>query len=142
MPARKMRVELFDNEGNRYTVTFEGQMTRDKAVKLLDMVELLSGVPGVDANQAAHSHPTSAELTKFEKVRFLMRKHFPVAWFSSKEVQLVYEQEFKEPISLSTVSTYLARLTFKGFLLKAGSSNNFKYKAPSGATEIAVKQST
>ena len=31
MPARKMRVELFDNEGNRYTIAFEGQVTRDKS---------------------------------------------------------------------------------------------------------------
>ena len=41
MPARKMRVELFDSEGNRYSISFEGQVTRDKAVRLLD----LSGTP-------------------------------------------------------------------------------------------------
>ena len=46
MPARKMRVELFDNEGNRYTVAFEGQITRDKALRLLDLVELLGGTSG------------------------------------------------------------------------------------------------
>ena len=46
MPARKMRVELFDSEGNRYTIAFEGQITRDKAVRLLDLVELLGGMPG------------------------------------------------------------------------------------------------
>ena len=38
MPARKMRVELFDNEGNRYTIAFEGQITREKAIRLLDLV--------------------------------------------------------------------------------------------------------
>ena len=46
MPARKMRVELFDSDGNRYTIAFEGQVTRDKALRLLDLVELLGGAPG------------------------------------------------------------------------------------------------
>ena len=46
MPARKMRVELFDSDGNRYTIAFEGQVTRDKALRLLDLVELLGGTPG------------------------------------------------------------------------------------------------
>ena len=49
MPARKMRVELFDSEGNRYTIAFEGQVTRDKALRLLDLVELLGGMPGEGA---------------------------------------------------------------------------------------------
>ena len=50
MPARKMRVELFDNDGNRYTIAFEGQVTRDKALRLLDLVELLGGVPTEDSS--------------------------------------------------------------------------------------------
>ena len=45
MPARKIRVELFDSDGNRYTIAFEGQVTRDKALRLLDLVELLGGAP-------------------------------------------------------------------------------------------------
>ena len=56
MPARKMRVELFDSEGNRYTIAFEGQITRDKAVRLLDLVELLGGMPGENANPGISGH--------------------------------------------------------------------------------------
>jgi hypothetical protein len=40
-----MRVEVFDGSGNRYTVTFEGYVTREKAIRLLDIVELLGGIP-------------------------------------------------------------------------------------------------
>ncbi|MQY62308.1 hypothetical protein GH146_03345 [archaeon] len=42
MPTKKIRVEIFNN-GDRYTITFEGQVTRDKALRLLDLVELLGG---------------------------------------------------------------------------------------------------
>ncbi len=141
MPARKMRVELFDSEGNRYTVAFEGQITRDKAVRLLDLVELLGGMPG-EATQTAEpggSH-TVANQSRFEKVRSVVQKSFPLVWFSSKDIQSVYEQELKEPIGLSTVSTYLSRLATKGFLLRTGSGNSLKYKISTATPQAVIKQ--
>src|SRR4030065_2263787 len=128
MPAKKMRVELFDGEGNRYTVAFEGQITRDKALRLLDLVELLGGMP----NETGSSGPTHVMpgivSSRFEKVRALVQKGFALVWFSSRDIQSTYEQEFKEPVSLSTISTYLARMTNKGWLTRAGESNSLKYK--------------
>jgi len=140
MPARKMRVELFDSEGNRYTIAFEGQVTRDKALRLLDLVELLGGMPSEGATSGAGNVFTSNNLSRFEKVRLVLQKSFPLVWFSSKDVQAVYEQELKEPISLSTVSTYLARMTNRGLLLRAGESNNLKYKVAPNIPHATVKQ--
>jgi len=141
MPARKMRVELFDSDGNRYTIAFEGQVTRDKAIRLLDLVELLGGgVPseGQTINQGA-SMP-SRVLSRFEKVQLVIQKSFPLIWFSSKDIQSIYEQELKEPVSLSTVSTYLSRMTAKGMLLRTGGSNNLKYKTAPNIPQAAIKQ--
>jgi hypothetical protein len=78
--------------------------------------------------------------SKYEKVRMLIQKHFPIVWFSSREVQSAYEQEFKEPISLSTVATYFARMANKGILVKAGASNRLKYKVASSFPQAIVKQ--
>jgi len=141
MPARKMRVELFDSEGNKYTVSFEGQITRDKAVRLLDLVELLGGVSSGTGNPEGNPMAGSNELSKYEKVRMLIQKHFPMVWFSSRETQTAYEEEFKEPISLSTVATYFARMANKGILVKAGASNRLKYKLASFPQAI-IKQET
>ena len=140
MPAKKMRVELFDSEGNRYTIAFEGQITRDKALRLLDLVELLGGMPNEAANRGTGNVMTGAISSRFEKLRSLVQKSFPLVWFSSRDVQSVYEQELKEPISLSTVSTYLTRLTSKGWLLRAGESNSLKYKVTPNILNAAVKQ--
>ena len=140
MPARKMRVELFDSEGNRYTIAFEGQVTRDKALRLLDLVELLGGMPGEGPTSGPLNVATGNILSRFEKVRLLIRNYFPLVWFSSKDVQSMYEQELKEPIGLSTVSTYLSRMTNRGLLLRAGGGNNIKYKLPSNIPHAAVKQ--
>jgi hypothetical protein len=140
MPARKMRVELFDSEGNRYTIAFEGQVTRDKALRLLDLVELLGGMPSEGETSGAGDALTNSNLSRFEKVRLVIQKSFPLVWFSSRDVQAFYEQELKEPISLSTVSTYLARMTNRGLLLRAGESNNLKYKASLNVSHATVKQ--
>jgi hypothetical protein len=139
MPARKVRVDVFDTEGNRYSISFEGQVTRDKAMRLLDMVELLGGMPG-GSNPGAGSMAPGNELSKYDKVRLIVQKHFPVIWFSSREIQSVYEQELKEPITLSTVATYLSRMTTKGVVMKTGPSNSLRYKATQGVPQATAKQ--
>ena len=139
MPARKMRVELFDNEGNRYTIAFEGQITRDKAIRLLDLVELLGGMPGETNNNQSSNLATRNNLSRFDKAKLIIQKRFPLIWFSSKEIQSIYEQELKEPISLSTVSTYLSRMTKRGILIRSGQSNNLKYKLVSITSKNILK---
>ena len=137
MPARKMRIELFDSEGNKYTIAFEGQITREKALRLLDLVELLGGMPSGEANPGI---TLNNEFSKYDKVRMIIQKRFPIVWVSSKEVRSAYEQEFKEPISLSTVATYLARLTSKGLLVKMGGSNRLKYRMTTSFSPATIKQ--
>jgi hypothetical protein len=141
MPARKMRVELFDDDGNRYTVAFEGQVTREKAVRLLDLVELLGGAPsGEGASAGPKPGALNNEFSKYDRVRAIIQRNFPVGWFSSREVQNVYEQELKEPISLSTVATYLSRLTVRGVVMKTGALNSLKYRLAQGFPQVQVRQ--
>jgi hypothetical protein len=140
MPARKIRVELFDSDGNRYTIAFEGQVTRDKALRLLDLVELLGGAPSEAPTVSAGNALPNRVLSRFEKVQLVIQKSFPLIWFSSKEVQSVYEQELKEPVSLSTVSTYLSRMAGKGMLLRTGGPNNLKYKMAPNIPQAAIRQ--
>ncbi len=135
-----MRVELFDGEGNRYTVAFEGQITRDKALRLLDLVELLGGMPNEAPNRASENSPNLLQLSRLEKVQAVIQKSFPLVWFSSRDIQSMYEQEMKEPIGLSTVSTYLSRLAAKGFLNRAGDGNNLKYKTVSKIAQAAIQR--
>jgi hypothetical protein len=124
MPAKRMRVEVFDGSGNRYTVTFDGQVTREKALRLLDIVELLGGMPGMNVPESG----AVSDLPKLERMRLLAEKHFPLVWFSAKDVQNVYEQEMKEPVALSMVSTYLTRLADRGVLSKVGVAHGKRYR--------------
>ena len=134
MPTKKMRIEIFNN-GDRYTVTFEGQVTRDKVLRLLDLVELLGGLPNLPSELTS-----AAEMSKIEKVRLSAEKNFPVGWFSSKDLQESYEKQFNEPVSLSTVSTYLSRLSDRGFFIKKGSSNQRRYRIMTAITKYQVHE--
>jgi hypothetical protein len=135
MPAKKIRVEIFNN-GDRYTITFEGQVTRDKALRLLDLVELLGGTSTVNSA----SDRSASEMPKIEKVRLVAEKNFPVGWFSSKDLQAAYEKQFNEPIRLSTASTYLSRLTDRGFFIKRGASNQRRYRIMTAISKYQVHE--
>ena len=133
MPARKIRVEIFDRNGDRYTITFEGNVTREKALYLLDLVELLGGVSKVD------SQTTCSALSKIDKIYLVIERNFPIGFFSSKNIQSAYEKEFKEPISLSTVSTYLSRMVERGLLMKNGSYHNRRYNMMTKSSKVLTR---
>lgn len=140
MPARRVRVELVDSDGNRYSISFEGQVTRDKAVRLLDLVELLGGMPAGPSNPGSNAPTAPSESCKYDRLQMIVKRHFPVVWFSSREVQSVYEQEIKEPIALSTVATYLSRMATKGVVLKAGAANKMKYRIAPRSPQPTLEQ--
>jgi hypothetical protein len=133
VPARKMRVDVSDEEGNRYTITFEGNVTRKKALCMLDIVELLGGV-----HSKKESKNDTSSVSKFDRAKSVVGRRFPIAWFSSKEVRTAYEEETGEPISLSTISTYLARMAKRGMLLKRGTHHALEYHIMSQPTQNAL----
>jgi len=123
VPARKMRVEVYDDAGNRYTISFEGRVTREKALRVFDMVELLGGMPSIETESEIRGGAS-----KIDKVRFAVERQLPLVWFTAKEAHSIYETELNEPISLSTISTYLSRLANHGVLLRSRASNKVRYR--------------
>ncbi|MCS7136267.1 MAG: hypothetical protein RMJ14_01540 [Nitrososphaerota archaeon] len=117
---RRVRLELFDENGDKVTLIFEGRLTRDKIIQLADFIELYGG--------GEITQPQVVEGSKLVKVVKLIERYFPFSHFSSKEVQRLYEAEYREPISLSTVSTYLSRLANRGVLERTGGGSQVKYK--------------
>lgn len=124
MPTRKLRLEVFDSQGNRYTITCEGSVNKEKVLRMLDLVELV----GDAGDENERWRRTSPANTKFEKIRTTVEQQFPLEWFSSQDAKKACERTMREHLSLSTVSTYLARLADRGFLMRKGSSNQRRYK--------------
>jgi DNA-binding transcriptional ArsR family regulator len=133
MPVKKVRIEIFNN-GDRYTITFEGQVTREKTLRLLDLVELLGGIPTI----TPESERSPSELLKIDKVCLVAKKKFPIGWFSSRDIQTSYEEQYNEPIRLSTVSTYLSRLADRGLLTKNGTVNQKRYRITTPLSDYQI----
>jgi len=123
VPAKKVRVEVYDESGNRYTIMLEGKVSRKNVLKILDIVELLGGI-----HEETSFISSEKGLTKFEKIRSIIENNFSSSWFSAKDVQSEYENSTGEHISLSTVSTYLSRLSNQGLLVKQKISNRIRYR--------------
>lgn len=124
LPTRSIRIDIRDGEGNKITVSFQGGLTRNKVLQLLDFVELLGGVPSIRHEDGEDL----SDLSKFEKLQLVVKRKFPIGWFTSQEALTAYEDILNEPIGLSTISTYLTRLTDCGFMSRLGSRGSHRYK--------------
>lgn len=122
MPSNRVKINVNDEDGNKITISFEGKITRNKVLQVLDFVEILGGV------QTANEEKPVDTLSKFDKIQHIIQRKFPVGWFTSQEVMVAYEDAFDEPVGPSTVSTYLSRLVEKSILTRSGSITERKYK--------------
>ena len=128
-----MKIDINDKEGNKFTISLEGHLTRDKVLKILDFVDLLGGTSTVDTSSEG------SNISKFEKIQNVIVRKFPIGWFSTQEVVMTYEDVLNESIGLSTVSTYLTRLTEKGILVRSGPSVKRRYKVANFINENTRK---
>ena len=121
MPPKKIKVEFYDEGGTKHTLSLEGSLNREKVLKVLDYVELMGRLP------PGHVHQMAADnTTKFERLQSVATD-FGEGTFTSQDVQQRYSSEYGEAISLSTVSTYLARLVDRGMLQRSGSVAAWSY---------------
>ncbi|HZX14654.1 MAG TPA: BlaI/MecI/CopY family transcriptional regulator [Thermodesulfobacteriota bacterium] len=120
MPNRKIKIEFRDDEGSKYTISLEGKPSKDKVNKIMSVIEELDtstsniGIFNLD--------------TTFNKTLKLIEDKYPLGSFTSNDVLEAFEDEYNNPIKLSTVSTYLTRLLEKGHLKRERIGNTWVYK--------------
>ena len=119
---KKIKIEVEDEEGTRYTLALEGRVSRDKILKAVDMLDVMD----VHIDQGVEK-PIS-DGTFYGKVMALIEAGFATAEFSSSDVAQELEERYNAPIRLSTVSTYLARLVEKGYLRRERFGNSWVYR--------------
>lgn len=118
---KRIRIELEDEEGTKYTLALEGTVSRDKVMKAMDMLEVMD-VP------LEHSHRAPDEGTFFGKVQTLLETTFAAGDFSSSDVARELEDKYGQPVKLSTISTYLARLADKQYIRRERFGNSWVYR--------------
>ncbi len=108
-----------DTDGTKYDIKLEGNVTRDKILKVFEMMDLMNIEEGTETTNLD---------TIGAKIWNIIDKHFPIGKFTSNEILEKYEDEYNEPIKLSVVSTYLSRFNSKGKIERSKSGRAWAYQ--------------
>ncbi|MFB5611141.1 MAG: hypothetical protein ACE5RT_04980 [Nitrosopumilaceae archaeon] len=119
MARKRIRIDMEDTDGAKYDIKLEGNVTRDKVLKIFEMMDLMNIEQGPEA-------PNLDSVGA--KIWNIVDKHFPIGKFTSTEILEKYEDEYDEPIKLSVISTYLARFTSKGRVERSKTGREWSYQ--------------
>lgn len=121
MIEKRIRIDLKDNEGIKYNFNMEGEITKDKMIKIFELMDLL------------HLHKEN-KITKQNfnsinsKIWNIIYKYFFTIDFTSTMVLEKFEDEYNQSIKLSIISTYLFRFVNKGKIIRSKSGREWNYK--------------
>ena len=127
MNQKRIRINLEDQEGAKYKFDIEGNVTKDKVLKLFELMDLMNieegqNTPDLDSVGG--------------KIWNIVENSFPAGRFTSSSVLEKYEDEYNEPIKLSVVSTYLARFSSRNRIQRTRIGREWSYQI----IRIAQKQ--
>jgi hypothetical protein len=120
MPKKRIRIDMEDADGARYDIKLEGNVTREKVLKIFEMMDLM--------NIEEESEITSIDSVG-AKIWHIVDKYYPMGKFNSTEILEKYEDEYNEPIKLSIISTYLSRFSNKGKVDRVKNGREWIYQS-------------
>ena len=109
-----------DADGARYDIKLEGNVTRNKVLKIFEMMDLM--------NIEEEEQPVKMD-SKGSKIWHITDKFFPMGKFTSTNILEKYEDEFNEPVKLSVISTYLSRFAAKGRVDRIRTGREWTYQS-------------
>ena len=93
------------------------------------MVDFVNQLSYTQDTNLQSSQPDYSNIdTNFSRVFGLLETKFKFGSFSSSDVLEAYEEEFNVQTTLSTISTYLSRLTDRGLLSRVRNGSGWIYK--------------
>ena len=119
MAKKRIRIDMEDSDGARYDIKLEGNVTRDKVLKIFEMMDLMNIE---DEQETNHMDSVGA------KIWYIVEKFFPMGKFTSTNILEKYEDEYNEPIKLSIISTYLSRFSSKGKIDRIRTGREWTYQ--------------
>ena len=116
-----------DSDGARYDIKLEGNVTRDKVLKIFEMMDLMN----IEEEQEVTNMDSIGS-----KIWNIVDKFFPIGKFTSTNILEKYEDEYNEPVKLSVISTYLSRFSTKGRVNRTRTGREWTYQT----IKLAQKQ--
>ena len=128
MTKKRIRIDVEDADGARYDIKVEGNVTREKILKIFEMMDLMNIEEEPESSVKMDSTGS--------KIWYIVDKFFPTGKFTSTSILEKYEDELNEPVKLSIISTYLSRFAAKGRVDRVRTGREWTYQS----IKIAQKQ--
>ena len=120
MVKKRIRIDMEDTDGARYDIKLEGNVTREKVLKIFEMMDLMN----IEEEQETANMDSIGS-----KIWHIVDKFFPMGKFTSTNLLEKYEDEYNEPVKLSIISTYLSRFSTKGKMDRIRTGREWTYQA-------------
>jgi hypothetical protein len=123
---RKIKIEMEDENGEKYNLTLQGTITKEKLMNVIEFVQLF------DKNSNDGSFDGSLERKESEtklgsKIWNLIIENFRYHTFTSSDILRIYHDLYYESIQLSVISIYLSRFYFKKQLNRSKNGKQWVY---------------
>jgi hypothetical protein len=119
LSRKKIRIDLEDSDGAKYNFSLEGNVTRDKMLKIFEVMDLIN----------IEEQEETVQLDSVgSKIWNIIDKHYPIGKFTSSLILEKYEDEYSEPVKLSVISTYLSRFASKGRVARERKGKEWTYQ--------------
>ena len=129
MKQKRIRIDVQDKDGAKYDFKIEGNVTKEKVLKIFELMDLIN----IEEEQAPNLDSVGG------KIWYIIENYFPTGRFTSSLVLQKYEDEYnepdavyherkKEPIKLSVVSTYLARFASQNKIKRERTGREWSYQ--------------
>ena len=119
MAKKRIRIDMEDSDGAKYDIKLEGNVTREKVLKIFEMMDLMN----IEEEQEATNIDSVGA-----KIWHIVDKFFPMGKFTSTNILEKYEDEYNEPVKLSVISTYLSRFSTKGKIDRIRTGREWTYQ--------------
>ena len=119
MAIKRIRIDIEDSDGAKYDIKLEGNVTRDKVLKIFEMMDLMN----IEEEQETTNIDSIGA-----KIWNIVDKFFPMGKFTSTNILEKYEDEYNEPVKLSVISTYLSRFSTKGKINRVRTGREWTYQ--------------
>ena len=118
MKQKRIRIDVHDKDGAKYDFKIEGNITKEKALKIFELMDLIN----IEEEQAPDLDSVGG------KIWNVVENSFPAGRFTSSAVLEKYEDEYNQPIKLSVISTYLARFASKNRIERTRAGREWSYQ--------------
>jgi hypothetical protein len=125
---KRFKIELEDAEGSKYNLSLEGNISKEKIMKIVEFMDLINIESNGNNESEAYKSTRAPPASVGDKIWSLIEGKFPYGGFTSTDILELYEDQYNEPIKLSIISTYLSRYAERGRLIRTRQGKEWIYK--------------